>query len=135
MLLNRDPRKKKKKKLRCKVNINANFCPDEKFTLSIVVLNHVHTLNPKKARYFRCHKKMDDYVNRRLELNDKAEICIDKNYKSIGIEAEGFEKLPFGEKDCRNYANKARQLKLGVGGVRALHDYFVRMQEKNDRFY
>ena len=44
-------------------------------------------------------------------------------------------KLPFGEKDCRNRFDKARRLRLGMGGARALRDYFVRMQEKDDRFY
>ena len=78
---------------------------------------------------------MDSYVKRRLELNDKAGIRISKNYKSIVIEAGGFEKLPFGEKDCRNHVDKARRLRLGVEDARALRDYFVRMQEKDDQFY
>ena len=78
---------------------------------------------------------MDSYVKRRLELNDKAGIRISKNYKSIVIEAVWFEKLPFGEKDYKNHVDKARQLRLGVGSARALRDYFVRMQEKDDRFY
>ena len=82
----------------------------ERPRLTTVVLDHVHTLSLGKAKYFRCHKQMDSYVKRRLELNDKAEICINKNYKSIVIEAGGFEKLPFGEKDCRNHVDKARRL-------------------------
>ena len=92
------------------------------------MLDHVHTLSLGKARYFRSHKKMDSYVKRRLELNDKAGIRISKNYKSIVIEVEGFEKLPFGEKDYRNHVDKVRRLRLRVGGVGALYDYFVRMQ-------
>ena len=78
---------------------------------------------------------MNSYVKRSLELNDKARIRINKNYKSIVFEEWGFEKLPFGEKDCRNRFDKARWLRLGMGGARALRDYFVRMQEKDDRFY
>ena len=83
MLLNRAP----KKNIGCKAKINATCCPDGKFTLTTIVLDHVHTLSPGKARYFRCHKQMDSYVKRRLELNDKAGIHISKNYKSIVIEA------------------------------------------------
>ena len=82
----------------------------ERPRLTTVVLDHVHTLSLGKAKYFRCHKQMDSYVKTRLELNDKAEIRISKNYKSIVIEAGGFEKLPFGEKDCRNHVDKARRL-------------------------
>ena len=71
---------------------------------------------------------MDSYVKRRLELNDKAGIRISKNYKSIIIEVEGFEKFPFGEKDYRNHVDKVRRLRLRVGGAGALYDYFIRMQ-------
>ncbi|XP_035548686.1 protein FAR-RED ELONGATED HYPOCOTYL 3-like [Juglans regia] len=51
------------------------------------------------------------------------------------VEAGGFDKLPFIEKDARNYIDKARHLRLGKGGVVALRDYFVRMQYKNEGFY
>ncbi|KAK1583966.1 hypothetical protein Q3G72_028692 [Acer saccharum] len=47
----------------------------------------------------------------------------------------GFENLPFLEKDCRNYIDKARHLRLGAGGVGALREYFLRMQYKNPRFF
>ena len=126
MLLNRN--KNKNKNLRCKAKINATCCPDGKFTLTTIMLDHVHTLSLGKARYFRNHKKMDSYVKRRLELNDKAGIRISKNYKSIIIEVEGFEKFPFGEKDYRNHVDKVRRLRLRVGGAGALYDYFIRMQ-------
>ena len=46
------PKKKKKKIHGCKEKINATCCPDGRFTLSNVVFNHIHTLSPKKARYF-----------------------------------------------------------------------------------
>ena len=75
MLLNQDP-KKKKKIHGCKAKINAICCPDGRFTLSNVVFNHIHTLSPKKARYFLCHKKVDSFVKRRLELNDKVGIRV-----------------------------------------------------------
>ncbi|KAF5462755.1 hypothetical protein F2P56_018737 [Juglans regia] len=41
------------------------------------------------------------------------------------VEAGGFDKLPFIEKDARNYIDKARHLRLGKGGVVALRDYFT----------
>ena len=40
---------------------------------------------------------------RRPEINDKARSCMSKNYKSLVIEVEGYENLPFEEKDCQNY--------------------------------
>jgi hypothetical protein len=51
------------------------------------------------------------------------------------FESGGFKSLPFGERDCRNYINKARELRLGKGGGQALCDYFNRMQKQNSGFY
>jgi hypothetical protein len=47
---------------------------------------------------------------------------------------EGYENLPFGEKDARNFIEKARELRLGKGGGQALCDYFRRMQNQNKGF-
>ncbi|GMY13977.1 protein FAR1-RELATED SEQUENCE 5-like [Fagus crenata] len=122
-----------KQNLGCKAKINASRCLDGRFMVSTVVLEHNHILSPGKARYFRCHKNMNPYVKRRLELLDKTGVRASKNYQSLVIEAGGFEKLPFGEKDARNHIDKARRLRLGVGGAEALRNYFARMQEKDDR--
>jgi hypothetical protein len=124
-----------KQNLECKAKINASRCLDGRFMVSTVVLEHNHTLSPRKARYFRCHKKMNPYVKRRLELLDKTGVHVSKNYQSFVIEAGGFEKLPFREKDARNHINKARRLRLGVGDAEAFRNYFARMQEKDDQFY
>jgi hypothetical protein len=47
-------------------------------------------------------------------MNDIAGIRVNKNFNSLVIEmgGGGFENLPFGEKDCRNFINKARELQL-----------------------
>ncbi|XP_062162209.1 protein FAR1-RELATED SEQUENCE 4-like [Alnus glutinosa] len=70
-----------------------------------------------------------------LDLNDRAGIRTSKNFESLVVESGGFENLPFGERDCRNYINKARELRLGKGGGQALCDYFSRMQKQNSGFY
>lgn len=61
-----------------------------------------------KARYFKSNKRISPLVKRRLELNDEAGINVNKNFTALMIEAGGYHKLIFGEKDCRNYLDKAR---------------------------
>jgi len=80
-------------------SINLNTSKYEGFSLSILEANEcgVPTVS------FNFGESAKEQI-----LNDKTGICINKNYKSIGNEAKVFEKLPFGEKDCRNYADKAR---------------------------
>ncbi|XP_041026983.1 protein FAR1-RELATED SEQUENCE 5-like [Juglans microcarpa x Juglans regia] len=62
-------------------------------------------------------------------------ILLDGVLRITIVEAGGYDNLPFVEKDARNYIDKARHLRLGKGGVDALHGYFERMQYKNDGFY
>ncbi|XP_042988714.1 protein FAR-RED IMPAIRED RESPONSE 1-like [Carya illinoinensis] len=59
---------------------------------------------------------------------------MNKNYLSLVVEAGGFENLEFQERDCRNFIDKSRHLRLGKGGGDALYDYFQRMRKQNDGF-
>jgi hypothetical protein len=104
-------------KTRCGARICANLCDDGTWFLSKVELMHNHSLSPGKARFFRSNKKISDAAKRRLELNDRAGIRLCKNFNSLVVESGGFENLSFGERDCRNYINKARELNLGKGGA------------------
>jgi hypothetical protein len=119
----------------CKARICATLCADGKWFLSNVVVEHNHCLSPGKTRFFRCYKNIDAVVKSRLELNDRVEIPTNKNFNSLVVEKGGYEQLTFGDKDCRNYIEKARELHLGKGGAQALRDYFSRMQKQNDGFY
>jgi len=74
-------------------------------------------------------------VKRKFELNNRAGVGMMENFNFLVGEAEGYENLPFIEKDCQNFIDKARYLRLGKGGDGVLHDYFTRMQEMNDGFY
>ncbi|XP_042982391.1 protein FAR1-RELATED SEQUENCE 5-like isoform X1 [Carya illinoinensis] len=60
---------------------------------------------------------------------------MNKSFGSLVVGVGGFENLPFLEKDCRNYIDKARHLRLGAGGAGALREYFERMQYKNPGFF
>ncbi|XP_042988763.1 protein FAR1-RELATED SEQUENCE 5-like [Carya illinoinensis] len=63
---------------------------------------------------------------------------MNKSFGSLVVGAGGFQNLPFLEKDCRNYIDKARHIRLGAGGAGgagALQEYFLRMQYKNPGFF
>ncbi|KAG2670589.1 hypothetical protein I3760_14G092800 [Carya illinoinensis] len=107
-------------KTECKARINA-LRQDGVLRLTTVHNIHNHGLSPKKSRFFRCNREVSDAVKR--------------SYGSLVVGAGGFENLPFLEKDCRNYIDKARHLRLGAGGAGALQQYFLRMQYKNFGFF
>ncbi|KAF5464951.1 hypothetical protein F2P56_014988 [Juglans regia] len=118
----------------CKARMNA-MLKDGKLCVTSVLNTHNHVLSPKKSRFFRCNREVNESVRRVLDTNDEAGIRINKSFHALVTEAGGFENVPFGEKDCRNYIDKARHLRLGKGGAQALFEYFRRMQYKNDGFF
>ncbi|XP_045818523.1 protein FAR1-RELATED SEQUENCE 6-like [Trifolium pratense] len=119
----------------CKARVSVAVSLDGTITVSRVALEHNHELSPTKSRYFRCNKNLDPHIKRRLELNDKAGINVSRNFRSMVVEANGYDNLTFGEKDCRNYIDKVRRLRLGTGDADAIQNYFDRMQRENNQFY
>ena len=74
-------------------------------------------------------------TRKRLLINDNAGVRINSSIKSSIVEAEGYENVTYNQKDVRNFLDKERRLKCREGDRQALHDYFVRMQDKNSNFY
>jgi hypothetical protein len=115
--------------------LNGCICLDGTITISRIVLEHNHDLSPTKLRYFRSSKNVEPHLKRRLQLNDQAGKNVSRNFRSLVVEAGGYENMTFGEKDCRNYIDKVRRLRLGIGDADAIQNYFVRMQKQNSQFY
>ncbi|XP_052207683.1 protein FAR1-RELATED SEQUENCE 5-like [Diospyros lotus] len=82
----------------------------------------------------RNSKKGDDGVVK-LEVNDVAGIPLYKSFNSAVVEAGGNKQMTCVEKDCRNYIEKVRLLRLGEGDVVAIQAYFSRMQIQYPGFY
>ncbi|KAF5468439.1 hypothetical protein F2P56_012589 [Juglans regia] len=118
----------------CKAKINARFVNGVWVLTSVDLVHNHSTVSPQKSRFFRSHKCLDEYSQRMLDLNDRAGIRMNKNFQALVTDAGGFENLAFQEKDCRNFIDKARYLRMGKRGGEALNDYFKRMRKMNDDF-
>ncbi|XP_040988917.1 protein FAR1-RELATED SEQUENCE 5-like [Juglans microcarpa x Juglans regia] len=118
----------------CKARMNV-MLKDGKLCATSVFNTHNHGLSLRKFRFFKCNREVNESVKRVLDTNDEAGIWMNKSLHALVIEADGFENISFGEKDCRNYIDKARHLRLGKGGAQALFEYFRMMQYKNDGFF
>ncbi|KAG6624393.1 hypothetical protein CIPAW_16G024000 [Carya illinoinensis] len=77
------------KRVGCKARVNAVLNEDGGYTLSSVILDHTHYCSPGKARHFRCFKKLDARVAKRLEINDEAGIRTSKTFQSVIVEVGG----------------------------------------------
>jgi len=67
-----------------------------------VTKEHSHDLSPTKSRLFRGNKKVNLRVKRTIDLNDEAGVRTNKTYQSLVYVAEGYNNLPFVERDVRN---------------------------------
>ncbi|KAL7228470.1 hypothetical protein ACSBR2_007229 [Camellia fascicularis] len=115
----------------CKACINAILQPDGMWLLRSLVLEHNHKMSPTESRFFKQNRILEPHVKRRLELNDRAGIRMNKNFTSLVLEAGGREKLSYLEKDCRNHIDKVHRLRLEEGDATAMYNYFVKMQGDN----
>ncbi|XP_073121140.1 protein FAR1-RELATED SEQUENCE 5-like [Henckelia pumila] len=100
-----------------------------------VHLGHNHLTSPTKSRAFRCYRQLNAHVKRQLEVNDIAGIPLHKSYNSVVVKVGGYEKMTFIEKDCRNYIDKVRKLRLGEGDAAAIQAYFSKMQSLSPGFF
>ncbi|XP_022889311.1 protein FAR1-RELATED SEQUENCE 5-like [Olea europaea var. sylvestris] len=103
--------------------------------INTVHLDHNHKISPSKSRLYRCNRELSAHVKRRLEVNDMAGILLHKSYNSAVVEAGGYENMTCVEKDCRNYVEKTRRLRLGEGDATAIQSYFSNMQAQGSGFY
>jgi hypothetical protein len=65
--------------------LNAKLV-DRKWFVTKVTIGHNHELSPRKARYFRCHKNLDLCTKRKLEIDARARISMNKIYNSLNVE-------------------------------------------------
>ncbi|KAF8392820.1 hypothetical protein HHK36_021057 [Tetracentron sinense] len=119
----------------CKARLRVKLTDYKKWRVTEVNIEHNHQVTPRKARFYKSHKHLDAGSKRRLELNNEAGIRFNKSYHSLVVDAGGYEKLSFGEKECRNHIDRVRRRKLAEGDATALHQFFCRMQCKNSSFF
>ncbi|XP_022862652.1 protein FAR-RED IMPAIRED RESPONSE 1-like [Olea europaea var. sylvestris] len=119
----------------CKARISTAFDYQGFWVIRTVHLDHNHKTSPSKSRLFRCNRERSAHVKRKIEVNDLVGIPLHKSFNSVVVEAGGYENLSCVEKDCRNYIEKVRWLKLGEGDAAAIQSYFSEMQAECSGFY
>ncbi|XP_028058881.1 protein FAR-RED IMPAIRED RESPONSE 1-like [Camellia sinensis] len=122
-------------KIDFQARVRTTLQKDGRFMLTTVNLDRNHDLIPTDSHHFAMNKKILTPMKRRLEINDQEGIGVSRNYKSIVVEAGGYESLTFDERDARNYIDRARRLRVREGDADTLQKYFLRMQTQNSSFY
>ncbi|XP_022891821.1 protein FAR-RED IMPAIRED RESPONSE 1-like [Olea europaea var. sylvestris] len=118
---------------KARISAFANY--NGTWRINTVNLEHNHKTSPSKSRMFRCNQELSANVKRKLELNDIVGIPLYKSFNSAIVEAGGYENMTCIEKDCQNYIEQVRLLRLGEGDAAALQSYFSQMQARCSGFY
>ncbi|XP_022880546.1 protein FAR1-RELATED SEQUENCE 6-like [Olea europaea var. sylvestris] len=122
-------------KMGCRARISGSSDTFGNWRINAVNLDHNHETSPSKSRLYRCNRHLSVHVKRQLQVNDLARIPLNKSYNSVVVEADGYENMTCIEKDCRNYIEQLRCLRLGEGDAAAIQTYFSKMQARSPEFY
>ncbi|KAG8647510.1 hypothetical protein MANES_09G081652v8 [Manihot esculenta] len=96
---------------------------------------HNHELDPHMSRFMHAHKSVSSIIKRRLKAHDIAGIRPSKSVRLLEVQTRYPEKLSCLPRDCRNFVDRTRRLKLGNGDVDYINKMFLRMQRENANFF
>ncbi|XP_058008178.1 protein FAR-RED IMPAIRED RESPONSE 1-like [Hevea brasiliensis] len=126
---------KSSKRINCPTKINAIIRENGMWQISKVISSHNHELEPSMSRLMVAHRSLNMDMKRRLEANDIAGIRPAKSIRLLEVQAGGPENLSCLSKDCRNFIERKRRLRLGDGDAEAIRKLFVRMQRNDPEFF
>lgn len=87
------------------------------------------------SRFMKAYKSLSPVIKRRLEAHDIAGIRPSKSIRLLEVQAKDPEQLSYLPRDCRNFVDRTRRLKLGNERVDYINRMFLRMQQQNANFF
>ncbi|XP_042051332.1 protein FAR-RED IMPAIRED RESPONSE 1-like [Salvia splendens] len=123
------------KKQGCRAHINAIKRYSGEWKVTTVELGHNHDLDPNMTALMASHRSLSMRMKRQLEENDIAGIRVCENIRLVEVQSGGPDKLGATPRDCRNFINERRRLRLGDGDANAIHKLFSSLQKKDPTFF
>ncbi|KAH6760672.1 hypothetical protein C2S51_017621 [Perilla frutescens var. frutescens] len=81
------------------------------------------------------HRQLTVYQKRQLEAIDIAGIRPYKNIRLLEVQCGGPENLGALRKDCQNYIEEQRRMRIGDGDAEAVRNLFNRLKLRDGSFY
>ncbi|KAL6517501.1 hypothetical protein OROMI_033202 [Orobanche minor] len=98
------------------------------WTVTKVESVHNHDLDPTFSVCMAPHRLISINTKRQLEKNDVSGLRPCQTIKLLQVEAGGSRNLGCTPKDCRNFIDQRRRLRLGEGDAASIHKLFLRLQ-------
>ncbi|KAL8477436.1 hypothetical protein ACS0TY_029652 [Phlomoides rotata] len=96
------------KKVDYKARLNEKKQDDGTCMVTTMVSEHTHEIDPTFSQLMPAHRQLQVNLKRQLEAND------------IAVQCSGHQNLVYLTKDCRNYIEERRGLRLGEGDAEAI---------------
>ncbi|KAL8551928.1 hypothetical protein ACS0TY_000829 [Phlomoides rotata] len=106
---------KSSKKIDCKARLNAKKLDDESWIVTKMVNEHNHEIDPSFSPLMAAHRQLHIHIRMQLETTDIAGIRPCKNIRLLEVQSGGPGNLGCLPKDCRNFIEERRRLRLGDG--------------------
>ncbi|KAL8524566.1 hypothetical protein ACS0TY_014240 [Phlomoides rotata] len=126
---------KSSKKIDCKARLNAKKLDDESWIVTKMVNEHNHEIDPSFSPLMAAHRQLHIHIRRQLEANDIVGLRPCKNIRLLEVQSGGPENLSCLPKDCWNFIEERRRLRLGDGDAEAIRKLFATLQMKDRNFY
>ncbi|KAL8492539.1 hypothetical protein ACS0TY_023939 [Phlomoides rotata] len=126
---------KSSKKIDCKARLNAKKLDDESWIGTKMVNEHNHEIDPSFSPLMAGHRQLHIHICRQLEANDITGIRSCKNIQLLEVQSGGPKNLGCLPKDCRNFIEERRRLRLGDGDAEAIRKMFATLQMKDRNFF
>ncbi|XP_014492202.1 protein FAR-RED IMPAIRED RESPONSE 1-like [Vigna radiata var. radiata] len=108
---------------------------EDKWFVRTVVLDNNHELCPQTSNLIRGNKQLNMHAKHTFEVNDDADVRINKSFLSIVSEAGGYENMQFVERDARNFIGQHRRSLCKEGDGQALLQHFSKLRDLNNDFF
>ncbi|KAK9669819.1 hypothetical protein RND81_13G156600 [Saponaria officinalis] len=119
----------------CKMFVHGKLNEDGMFEIITCNLDHNHDCLPDQTRFVVHYRNIGEYFKRRMMLNDRAGIPINRNFNALLMEAGGYENLPFNDRDMRNAINRERRKSRFHGDAKEVLIYFDKLKSQNPDFF
>ncbi|XP_021623857.1 protein FAR1-RELATED SEQUENCE 5-like [Manihot esculenta] len=123
------------KRINCTARLSAILRSNGFWQVTKLQTEHNHELDPHMSRFMHAHKSVSSIIKRRLKAHDIAGIRPSKSVRLLEVQTRYPEKLSCLPRDCRNFVDRTRRLKLGNGDVDYINKMFLRMQRENANFF
>ncbi|KAL8547964.1 hypothetical protein ACS0TY_007308 [Phlomoides rotata] len=111
---------KTSKRVGCTTRLNAIRHDNGSWIILKMVTEHNHEIDPTFSPLMPAHRQLNVHMKRQLEANDIAGIRPCKNVRICEVQSGGPQNLGCLPRDCRNFADQRRRLRLGDGDAKAI---------------